>query len=125
ASLFGNAIISVCGHADPARLAVSFKEVATRRGIITSRGGKYFLKDAKEIDLNDMKQVIQVIEKEGLRNVPLNPDGGKSEATFGNALDDLTALSKKRADQVRRAVIEYAKSHGYQLDESQIKSVGL
>jgi len=120
ASLFGNAIVSVRGHADPFNVAAAFKEVATEKKIITEKGGKYFLKDGKELDLNDMKKVVEVIDKEGLRDAAM-PKGG----TFGNELDFLFDLSKKRSDAVRKAVVEYAKKQGYRLDESQIKFVGL
>jgi flagellar motor protein MotB len=117
ASLFGNAIVAVRGHADPsAVLLPAFTLAALKKGVI-KRGknrGEYLLKDGTKLDLNDVKKIAAIIKKEDLTD-------GRNPKELLKALQD---LSEKRADTVRQAVLKYAASRDYLLDKSQIRAVG-
>jgi ABC-type nitrate/sulfonate/bicarbonate transport system substrate-binding protein len=122
ASLFGNAVISVKGHANPAELTEGFKNTVVSRGLVTQRQGKFFRKDGTEFDMNDMKQIVAMIKAENLGGVRVP---GQENFTMQQHLDELQKLSEQRAAAVREAVVKYAKNRGYRLDASQIKSAGL
>jgi ABC-type nitrate/sulfonate/bicarbonate transport system substrate-binding protein len=124
ASLFGNAIISIKGHANPQDLTWGFRDEVLRRGIVTERGTKFFRKDGKEFDMNDMKKIIALIDEENLGNV-LVPQMGGRPTEMRAYLELLQDLSEKRAAAVRKAVVDYANHHAYRLDQSQMKSGGL
>jgi outer membrane protein OmpA-like peptidoglycan-associated protein len=124
ASLFGNAIISVKGHANPQDLTWGFRNVALQRGLLAERQGKFYRKDGGEFPMDDMKKIIEMIDKENLGDVKVPVAGGQPTA-MNAQLKQLTDLSNDRAAAVRRAVVEYAGRHGYRLDQSQMKSAGL
>jgi hypothetical protein len=124
ASLFGNAIISIKGHANPQELNWGFKDEVLRRGILKERDGKYFRKDSSEFDMNDMKKIIALIDEEKLGNVKVPQQGGAPEGMH-DYLGMLQDLSERRAASVRQAVVQYASRHGFRLDQSQMKSGGL
>ncbi|HVS34656.1 MAG TPA: hypothetical protein VMS17_03675, partial [Gemmataceae bacterium] len=81
-------------------------------------------KDGSEFEMNDMKQILAMIDTENLGDLPVPMIGG-GVMTMDAYLKMLTDLSNRRAAAVRRAVLDYAKKHGYRLDESQFKSAGL
>ncbi len=124
ASLFGNAIVSVKGHANPQDLTWGFRTVALERGLLTERQGKLFRKDGSEFAMDDMKQIIAMIDKENLGDVKV-PMVGAAPMGMNDQLKMLKDLSNERAAAVRRAVVDYAARHGYRLDQSQMKSAGL
>jgi hypothetical protein len=124
ASLFGNAIISVRGHANAQELMWFFKDYVVKNGILAERQGKYFRRDGSDFNLNDMKQIVDLIHQEKLGGVKV-PVNRAELSTVQKYLDYLLDLSNRRAAAVRAAVVGYAKAHGYRLDESQIKSVGV
>src|SRR5262249_36041539 len=66
ASLFGNAVISIRGHADPYVVEEGFEKLAKERGVLKERQGKFYLRDGSEIDLSDMHKIVEVIDKEKL-----------------------------------------------------------
>lgn len=123
ASLFGNAMISMRGHANASELMFLFRDTVLKRGIVTQRGGKYFLKDGREFAMNDMKAILELIKTENLGGVAVRSYGGKP--TVQGQIDYLQELSEKRSESVRRAVVEYASRHGYRLDPTQMKFVGV
>jgi ABC-type nitrate/sulfonate/bicarbonate transport system substrate-binding protein len=127
ASLFGNALISVKGHANPQEMNWGFRKEVLKRGLITERGGKFLRKDGSEFPMNDMKAILDCIKAEHLESVRVAVDGprGTSEMTIQQEIDLLQSLSNDRAKSVRTSVVDYAKRHGYRLDESQMKSAGL
>ena len=123
ASLFGNAMISMRGHANGSELMFAFRDTVLKRGIVTQRGGKYFLKDGREFAMNDMKAILELIKTENLGDVAVRSYNGKP--TIQGQINVLQELSEKRSESVRRAVVEYATRHGYRLDPSQMKFVGV
>jgi ABC-type nitrate/sulfonate/bicarbonate transport system substrate-binding protein len=124
ASLFGNAIVSMKGHANPDNFIDQIRNAAVSKGAVTSRGGKFFRKDGSEIDMNNMKQVLRLIEQEKLGNVPIRqpPINVMGANAFMAMLQD---LSERRSKSVRKAVTDYAAANRLRFDESQIKSGAL
>jgi outer membrane protein OmpA-like peptidoglycan-associated protein len=122
ASLFGNAMISIRGHANGSEMMIGFRNTVLKRGIVTERGGKYFLKDGSEFAMNDMKAILDLIKKENLGEVNIR---ASDRPTIQGQIDLLQELSERRSESVRRAVVDYATRHGYRLDPSQMKFVGV
>ncbi|HLN26504.1 MAG TPA: ABC transporter substrate-binding protein [Gemmataceae bacterium] len=113
ASLFGNSIVVARGHADPYSLLELFEKQGLAKQILVKKGDDLELKDGTKVDLNDVKKVAEIIEKEDFGN-----DDLKKSAKY------LMGLSKSRADGVRNALVKYAESKGYRLDKSQIRAAG-
>ena len=124
ASLFGNAIILMKGHANGQELTWEFRRLVVRRGLLTQKGGKYYRKDGSEFNMNDMKQILAMIEQAKTGGEPV-PMMNRQTMSMDAYMKMLLNLSNQRAASVRRAVLDYAKKHGYRLDPSQIKSAGL
>jgi ABC-type nitrate/sulfonate/bicarbonate transport system substrate-binding protein len=125
ASLFGNALVSIRGHANAQEMAWAFRDTVLRRGIVRQQGNQFFLRDGSEFTMNDMKAIVALMEKEGLGDVTFPAAGLPPNTTLRGYLQVLQTLSQDRAASVRRAILGYAASHGYRPDESQMKSVGL
>src|SRR5262249_5735708 len=66
ASLFGNAVMAVRGHADTRHLLDEFLEMAEARRVIRKNGARYTLTDGSPLDLNNTKAVIDLINKRNL-----------------------------------------------------------
>src|SRR5208283_3857942 len=66
ASLFGNAVVAVRGHADPANLVTGFLKGAADKGLI-KKGDKpdtFVTKDGQALDPNkDIKKIVEIIDK--------------------------------------------------------------
>jgi ABC-type nitrate/sulfonate/bicarbonate transport system substrate-binding protein len=115
ASLFGNAVMAVRGHADAVMVLRMFAETGLKKGALKKGKGpdEYILKDGKSLDLRDAKKVLELINKDNFGNKDLS-----LEVRF------LQGLSEKRAAAVRKAVIAFAASKELRLDESQVRAVG-
>jgi outer membrane protein OmpA-like peptidoglycan-associated protein len=122
ASLFGNAVVAIRGHADPTLLVRRFLQGAMAKGILRNSGAdRYTFTDGKRLDLKDTKTILGIIDKEpDLRYT----DQGRQE-TLRYAVDNLQKLSEARAAEVRKSVIHYADSKGLLLEQTQIRSVGV
>ncbi|MBL4845553.1 MAG: hypothetical protein JKY65_08515 [Planctomycetes bacterium] len=112
ASVFGNAVLAIGGHAGTPWLLDEVVKAGKARGVLTRSGTSYLLR-GKPFNLEDLPAVVKEI------------DAG----TFGkgpqNGLAFLLKLSEKRAKNVRETLIRFAAKKGYRLDPSQIKSVGV
>lgn len=119
ASTFGNAAIVVRGHADPTKTLIDFVRAGMNKGIIKRDGPKGNYKyslNGKPFDLASTKDVIEAIDQGSFSGSIPNP-----QDTVTGALN----LSLKRAEAVQRAIIDYAKQNGLNLDESQIRPSGV
>jgi NMT1/THI5 like len=116
ASLFGNAVIAVRGHADPSKMLGEFLTGAEQKKVLTRKGDDYLLADGTKLDLNDTKKILELIDKNDLR--------GK-DFELKDLVKQLTTLSQTRAETVRGAVVKFAGSKKFRLDKSQIKAVGV
>jgi len=124
ASLFGNCMISIRGHANAVDLMFGFRDTVQKRGIVKQRGNQYFLKDGSEFNMNDMHAILDLIKKENLGGVVIPMQGGQPTSMQGQ-IDLLQKLSSDRSESVRRAVLDYGSRHGYRVDQTQMKYVGV
>jgi outer membrane protein OmpA-like peptidoglycan-associated protein/ABC-type nitrate/sulfonate/bicarbonate transport system substrate-binding protein len=126
ASLFGNAVVAIRGHADPSGAVADFIDSAKAQGIMTGpddwhltlKGKKFDPKKDTKTMLETLKQYpnLQVSVKNGLRT---------ETRRVQMVVDYLQELSDKRANSVRNSVLDYARSHNLILDNSQLRHVGL
>lgn len=120
ADRYGNAVIAVRGHADPTKTLLEFVQAGMKRGVLqrTGSSGNYnYSLEGRPIDLESTRQLAELIERGAFDGVP---DHNPRE-TMQAALN----LSRKRAEEVRDSVIDYAKSKGAELDPTQIQPVGV
>lgn len=120
AQTFGNCVVAIRGHADPTKTLVDFLKAGMATGLIKRTGsqaeGYQYFYNNKPLDLNATADVLKAIE---------SGDFGKTDPNPQDTLQAALNLSHTRADQVKKAVVAYAKTKGYNLDPSQIQPVGV
>jgi len=116
ASLFGNAVVAIRGHADPKLMADRFIQAATSKGIL--RDGKL---NGKPFDAKDTKTILATINA----NPDLRYKDSLGEGTMPSAVQGLQMLSDERAKNVRQAIIKYSGAHGLILEGSQLRHIGV
>lgn len=118
ASTFGNARVVIRGHSDPTKTLLDLVKAGMAKGIIRQTGKpgdyKYFYQ-GKPLDLNNMKDLVEMIGKGAFSGGTPDP-----AVTMQAAMN----LSKSRADKVKEALTSYATSLGVNVDISQITPVG-
>lgn len=118
ASTFGNARVVIRGHADPTKTLIDLIKAGMAKKLIRQNGVsgnfKYYFM-GKELNLEDTKQIVDLIKKGAFSGGDPDPN-----ITMQAAL----SLSKSRADQVMKALEQYAKQSNITLDISQIAPVG-
>lgn len=118
ASTFGNARVVIRGHSDPTKTLLDLVKAGMAKGIIrqTGRPGDYkYFYQGKPLDLNNMKELVDMITKGAFSGGTPDP-----AVTMQAAMN----LSKSRADKVKDALTGYATSLGVNIDISQITPVG-
>ena len=119
AARYGNAVIAIRGHADPTKALIDLVKAGMSKGIIKRSGSSgnwsYFL-EGKPLDLTQTSKLIELIENGVFDGADSSP-----RETAQAALN----LSRRRAEEVRTAVVAYAKRRGLELDASQIQPVGV
>jgi hypothetical protein len=120
ASLFGNAVMAVRGHADSYKLIDEFLKMAQSKNIIRSTGNGYTVVGGGPLDLNNVKGIVDLINKHKLRG-----RGPDDEHNPMGLVAGLQELSQNRANRVRESVVRYAGNRHYRLDQSQIRAVGV
>ncbi len=118
ASTFGNARLVIRGHSDPTKTLVDMIRAGMGKGLIKQTGTRgnysYFLK-GKPLDLNQVDTLLEIIDEGTFSGS--NPD---PKVTMQAALN----LSKKRAEAVSAALLQFAKAENVTIDQSQITPVG-
>lgn len=118
ASTFGNARLVIRGHSDPTKTLVDMLRAGMSKGMIKQTGTKgnyrYFL-NGKPLDLQQVDTLQKIIEQGTFSGG--NPD---PNVTMQAALN----LSKKRAEAVSSALLQFADSEKVTIDQSQITPVG-
>lgn len=113
-------MVAIRGHADPTKTLVDFLKAGMATGLIKRTGsqaeGYQYFYNNKPLDLNATADVLKAIE---------SGDFGKTDPNPQDTLQAALNLSHTRADQVKKAVVAYAKTKGYNLDPSQIQPVGV
>lgn len=119
ASRFGNAVINIRGHADPTQTLIDVVKAGMSKGVLKRTGTRgsyrYFLNGVK-LDLEQTSELLALVEAGEFDGSKPNP-----RITAQAALN----LSRKRAEAVRTAVVDYARRNGLNIDPSQIQPVGV
>jgi NMT1/THI5 like len=119
ASLFGNAVMVIRGHADLAKLLQDFVKAGISKGMLRREGnaGNYtYYWNGQKLDLTDTKKVVDLIEKTDFGGVDDDPR---------LTLKELQRLSEDRAESVKKAVMNHAKLVGVRLDPAQFQAKGV
>jgi outer membrane protein OmpA-like peptidoglycan-associated protein len=123
---YGHALFAVRGHADVFKSLKVFVEAGlSGKSPQLRREGKkgaykYFLiKDGKEIDLTDTKKVLELIDRMDFSK------RAEGVADPKEIVEAAKRLSENRANNVRKAIVEYAKVKGLKIDPSQLRAVGV
>jgi len=120
ASDYGNAVILIRGHSDPTRTLANVVRSGVKLGIIKRSGtkGNYkYTLGGRSLDLNQTRKIITLIEEGLFDKVP-------EEISPSESMQSALNLSKARAEGVKKALQQYAKTQGFNLDISQIRPVG-
>jgi ABC-type nitrate/sulfonate/bicarbonate transport system substrate-binding protein/outer membrane protein OmpA-like peptidoglycan-associated protein len=119
ASLFGNAVVTIRGHADPTNVLRYFIADGVKNKALTRKqeGEKetYYLAGDRKIDLDDpknMKAVIDLVKKGSF------PDAQ-------DALEGCEKLAQARANRVHESLLKYATNQKLILDKNQVRPLGL
>jgi outer membrane protein OmpA-like peptidoglycan-associated protein len=123
ASLFGNAVVAIRGHADIVNVIFGFEKAAQNGRIIKAVAGDDFMvvADGSKLKLTDTAKILKIIEM----NPGLTVNLGGQQRTLKNLVDVLRDLSDERSKKVRGAVEKYAKDKGLVLESSQIRTEGV
>jgi ABC-type nitrate/sulfonate/bicarbonate transport system substrate-binding protein len=120
ASLFGNSVVAIRGHADLAQLLDEYVKAAIKSGQLKAEGvapnRKYTLKDGTELKLDDTAKLLKLIREGKFDGAGTDPK---------RTLEAVEDLSNKRAETVRQAVLKFAKDKNLRLDPSQLRPVGV
>jgi ABC-type nitrate/sulfonate/bicarbonate transport system substrate-binding protein len=134
ASLFGNAVMSVRGHADTAKLVKDFLWAAEKQGIIEKRGNpgtdEYYLKGSMtRVDPANIQQILDLIDRypdlEGPESKDPSTGQVRPPVKLKFMVHEAEKASKERAESVRDAIVAYAQAKNIRLDKTQIQPVGM
>jgi len=118
ASTYGNAVMSIRGHADPTKVLADVVRAGMSKGLIQRSGqtGSYrYTLQGKPLNLESTAEIVKLLERGTFDGTDPNP-----RETMQAALN----LSLARANSVRDALIQYGKAQGIRFDESQFQPVG-
>jgi ABC-type nitrate/sulfonate/bicarbonate transport system substrate-binding protein len=119
ASLFGNTVVAIRGHADPSLMVQETISGGRKMGVIETKGDTWIdTKTSKPINFEKIDEVLSFLDRTpGLIGVDTKQAPAKM-------VKNLQRLSDERSAKVRQTVIDFAKRHGLVLDESQFRSKG-
>ncbi|MBM4152650.1 MAG: hypothetical protein FJ220_03895 [Kiritimatiellaceae bacterium] len=117
---YGNSVVAVRGHSDPTKILLEAVRAGMSNGVLKRTGSTgnytYFL-NGQKLELSEVGRLADAIRQGTFDGAAgLNP-----RETMQAALN----LSRKRAEAVKTAVIEYAQTKGLAIDQSQIQPVGV
>jgi outer membrane protein OmpA-like peptidoglycan-associated protein len=120
ADKFGNAVVAIRGHADPTKTLIDLIKAGNAKGTLRrsgTRGNYRYSLNGKGLDLNDTSRLVDAIDAGDFDGVvDYNP-----RRSMQAALN----LSRKRAEAVKKSVVDYAKGEGIGLDLSQMQPQGV
>jgi len=120
ASKYGNAVVAIRGHSDPSQTLMEMVRAGMKSGALKRSGTKpdyrYSL-NGKPFTIDRTDEVIDMINKGCFDNV----DGHNPRETMTAALN----LSRRRAENVRDSIIQYAEGAQLHIDKSQIQPQGV
>ena len=120
ASLLGNAVVVIRGHADPSKTLYHLVKLGLKKGTLrvtgTGKDRKYFY-NGKPLDITATREICALIDKGDF-------DGDNQwipRQIMGAAL----RTSHTRANAVRDALVSFAKAKGVTLDVTQLQPQGV
>jgi outer membrane protein OmpA-like peptidoglycan-associated protein len=117
---YGNAVLAVRGHSDPTLTLSDLVKAGLAKGVLKrsgSAGNFSYYFDGKELNLSNTGELIDKINAGAFDGVPEN----NPRQTMQAALN----LSRRRAEKVRDAIVEFATANGTVIDKSQIQPFGV
>ncbi|MBN1674729.1 MAG: hypothetical protein JXR37_27035 [Kiritimatiellae bacterium] len=117
---YGNAVIAVRGHSDPTKILLETVQAGLKKGILKktgTRGNYTYYLQGRKLDLTATDALAAAIKRGDFDGAP----GVNPRETMQAALN----LSRKRAEAVKDAVLDYAKKQGIEMDQSQIQPMGV
>ncbi|GAB5404191.1 MAG: hypothetical protein Aurels2KO_24220 [Aureliella sp.] len=118
ASTFGNARVVIRGHADPTKTLQDLVVTGGKKGLLKRTGQKgsfrYFFK-GKPLDIENMNEVVELIKSGAF-------SGGDRDPSV--RMQAALSLSKRRAENVKKALTDYARQIKANIDLSQITPLG-
>jgi ABC-type nitrate/sulfonate/bicarbonate transport system substrate-binding protein len=127
ASLFGNTALAVRGHADPCLLVQVFLESGKARGIIRMKPGGNYVSAVGNIEFNptnpqDIKKILDIISKNP--GMTYRDPRAFRDFPISGLVQNLDSLSNRRAEEVRKTVVNFATSKNLVLDAKQFRAKG-
>jgi len=121
ADKYGNAVVAIRGHADPSKTLVELVRAGVKKGLLQRSGSKatgyrYSLR-GRPLDLSLTNDVIELIKHGEFDGIPQHNPRAVMQAALN--------LSRKRAEAVRKSIIQYVNDSGGYLDKTQIQPVGV
>ncbi len=118
---YGGAVIAVRGHSDPTKVLAGVVRAGLNKGVIQRRGARgnfsYSVR-GRPLDLNSTSEVIKLIRSGAL-------DGGGAIESPREIMQAALNLSLRRAEAVRKEIVDYARKRRLKLDASQIQAQGV
>lgn len=118
ASTFGNARVVIRGHADPTKTLQDLVVTGGKKGILKQTGQrgsrKYFVR-GKPLDIENMSEVVDLISSGAF-------SGGDRDPAV--RMQAALSLSKRRAENVKKALTNYASQIKANIDLTQITPLG-
>jgi ABC-type nitrate/sulfonate/bicarbonate transport system substrate-binding protein/outer membrane protein OmpA-like peptidoglycan-associated protein len=123
-SLFGNTMVVLRGHADPAVPIKGFIEHGKAQDLITGSGYEYVWKaDGTKFDVRkDIKKMLQWIDSKPPNTFKLGPNRGETSKEIVQSLQE---LSQRRAGNAKAGITRFAESKRYVMDDSQFRLEGV
>ncbi len=117
---YGNAVLAVRGHSDPTKILLETVQAGLKKGVLkrTGTAGSYtYYLNGKPLDLTATDELVKSVTRGDFDGVAgINP-----RETMQAALN----LSRQRAEAVKSAVMDYAKTQKIDIDSSQIQPLGV
>lgn len=120
ADKYGGAVIAIRGHADTTMVLKELILAGKAKGIIKvsgSSGNYQYSLNGKPLDIEATEEIVKLIESGAFDGVPEHNPREVMQAALN--------LSRERAEAVRQAILNYAKSKKLKIDPSQIQAVGV
>jgi ABC-type nitrate/sulfonate/bicarbonate transport system substrate-binding protein len=121
ANQFGACAMEIRGHADPKKFVEEVIAAGQKKGTLKAAGAEYTFEGAP-LDVKDTKKLLQLV-KDGKFDGAVD-DTGKAINPKRTMLGT-QILSERRAQEVKKSVVEYLKKKGTLFDESQFTVVGV
>ncbi len=121
ASLFGNAVVAIRGHATPDLLVKRTLDSGVAAGYLKVNAGNYTLANGQPFDLGKISTVLDFIAAHPM----LKYDDDEGRGLLRESVTALQKLSDDRAAQVRNAIVGYANGKSLVLEANQMRSQGV